>query len=47
MRRPAPSPTTTLPVYTVLVPAYREPEVIARLVERLERLEYPTATAST
>jgi cellulose synthase/poly-beta-1,6-N-acetylglucosamine synthase-like glycosyltransferase len=30
-----------LPMYTVLVPAYREPEVIAGLLESLSRLEYP------
>lgn len=30
-----------LPVYTVLVPAYREPEVIGRLVTNLANLEYP------
>jgi glycosyltransferase XagB len=31
-----------LPAYTVLVPAYREPDVIGRLVANLSRLEYPT-----
>ncbi|RZT87695.1 cellulose synthase/poly-beta-1,6-N-acetylglucosamine synthase-like glycosyltransferase [Pseudonocardia sediminis] len=30
-----------LPVYTVLVPAYREPEVIPRLVDGLRGLDYP------
>ncbi|CAN5712917.1 hypothetical protein BH10ACT1_BH10ACT1_05420 [soil metagenome] len=30
-----------LPMYTVLVPAYREPEVIDRLLHNLSRLEYP------
>jgi cellulose synthase/poly-beta-1,6-N-acetylglucosamine synthase-like glycosyltransferase len=30
-----------LPVYTILVPAYREPTVIASLIERLSLLEYP------
>ena len=30
-----------LPVYTVLVPAYHEPEVIGTLLRNLERLEYP------
>ena len=30
-----------LPVYTVLVPAYGEPEVLDDLVRALERLEYP------
>lgn len=32
---------TGLPVYTVLVPAYREPEVIARVVAGMAALEYP------
>lgn len=31
----------TLPTYTVLVPAYDEPEVIGHLVKRLRQLEYP------
>jgi cellulose synthase/poly-beta-1,6-N-acetylglucosamine synthase-like glycosyltransferase len=31
----------SLPTYTVLVPAFREPEVIARLIKELNRLEYP------
>ncbi|MGH9064163.1 MAG: glycosyltransferase family 2 protein, partial [Acidimicrobiales bacterium] len=30
-----------LPLYTVLVPAYREPEVIGSLLASLDRLEYP------
>lgn len=30
-----------LPVYTVLVPAYREPEVLAGLLSALKGLEYP------
>jgi glycosyltransferase XagB len=30
-----------LPVYTVLVPAYREPEVVGGLLAALGRLEYP------
>lgn len=30
-----------LPVYTVLVPAYREPEVVGGLLAALARLEYP------
>ena len=34
-------PDAELPVYTVLVPAYREPEVIGRLVTNLAHLEYP------
>jgi cellulose synthase/poly-beta-1,6-N-acetylglucosamine synthase-like glycosyltransferase len=35
-------PDGELPTYTVLVPAYREPEVIGRLISHLGRLEYPT-----
>ena len=31
----------SLPVYSLLVPAYREPEVIAKLLEELDRIEYP------
>lgn len=31
----------SLPVYTVLVPAYHEPEVIGDLIAHLDRLEYP------
>ncbi len=34
-------PDDDLPVYTVLVPAYREPEVVRGLVAALERLDYP------
>jgi cellulose synthase/poly-beta-1,6-N-acetylglucosamine synthase-like glycosyltransferase len=34
-------PGHLLPIYTVLVPAYHEPEVIAALVANLSRLEYP------
>ncbi len=34
-------PDEALPVYTVLIPAYREPEVIARLVRDITALEYP------
>lgn len=30
-----------LPVYTILVPAYREPSVIAAVIDRLSELEYP------
>jgi glycosyltransferase XagB len=36
-------PDDALPVYTVLVPAYREPEVVANLLANLGRLEYPAA----
>ncbi len=34
-------PDHRLPVYTILVPAYREPEVIADLLKSLSRMEYP------
>jgi cellulose synthase/poly-beta-1,6-N-acetylglucosamine synthase-like glycosyltransferase len=34
-------PDAELPVYTILVPAYHEPQVIGRLIEGLSRLEYP------
>ena len=34
-------PAKRLPVYTVLVPAYREPTVIVDLIQRLSQLEYP------
>jgi glycosyltransferase XagB len=34
-------PDAKLPMYTILVPAYREPEVIAELLAQLDRLEYP------
>lgn len=34
-------PDDELPVYTVLVPAYREPEVIHLLMEHVAALEYP------
>lgn len=34
-------PETELPTYTVLVPAYGEPSVVADLVAALERIEYP------
>ena len=34
-------PAELLPAYTVLVPAYREPEVIGELLARLEELDYP------
>ena len=34
-------PDEQLPVYTILVPAYREPSVIAGLVARLSELDYP------
>jgi cellulose synthase/poly-beta-1,6-N-acetylglucosamine synthase-like glycosyltransferase len=34
-------PDAELPVYTVLIPAYREPEVIAGLIANIVALEYP------
>jgi cellulose synthase/poly-beta-1,6-N-acetylglucosamine synthase-like glycosyltransferase len=34
-------PDELLPIYTVLVPAYREPSVIGALIARLSELEYP------
>ncbi len=34
-------PEHSLPVYTILVPAYHEPSVIAALIARLSELEYP------
>lgn len=30
-----------LPIYTVLVPAFREPEVVAKLIESVGQLDYP------
>lgn len=35
-------PDDELPVYTILVPAYREPEVIANLMASLRQLDYPS-----
>jgi cellulose synthase/poly-beta-1,6-N-acetylglucosamine synthase-like glycosyltransferase len=35
------TPDNGLPVYSVLVPAYHEPEVIQQLLTKLDRLEYP------
>jgi len=34
-------PDADLPVYTILVPAYREPTVIGALILRLSQLDYP------
>ena len=34
-------PESDLPIYTVLVPAYREPEVMVYLIRALDRLAYP------
>lgn len=36
-------PDDHLPVYTVLVPAYREPQVVAAVVASMAGLEYPAA----
>jgi glycosyltransferase XagB len=35
-------PDSELPFYTVLIPAYKEPSVITKLVENLAQLDYPT-----
>jgi cellulose synthase/poly-beta-1,6-N-acetylglucosamine synthase-like glycosyltransferase len=34
-------PTSRLPIYTILIPAYREPEVMAQLFESIHALDYP------
>jgi glycosyltransferase XagB len=34
-------PDAELPVYTVMIPAYREPEVINELIQRVTQFEYP------
>lgn len=34
-------PDELLPVYTVLIPAFHEPEVIRHLIEHIARIEYP------
>jgi len=34
-------PDELLPVYTVMIPAYREPEVINELIQRVTQFEYP------
>ena len=34
-------PDHELPVYTVMIPAYREPEVINELIQRVSQFEYP------
>jgi cellulose synthase/poly-beta-1,6-N-acetylglucosamine synthase-like glycosyltransferase len=36
-------PDDQLPLYTVMIPAYREPQIIRLLLEHLARLEYPVA----
>jgi cellulose synthase/poly-beta-1,6-N-acetylglucosamine synthase-like glycosyltransferase len=36
-------PDDELPVYTVLVPAYREPEVIGTLLAQIDAIDYPRA----
>ena len=35
-------PDRDLPVYSILVPAYREPEVIAKVIAAISGLDYPT-----
>jgi cellulose synthase/poly-beta-1,6-N-acetylglucosamine synthase-like glycosyltransferase len=35
-------PADELPVYTVIVPVYREPEVVVPLLAAIEQLEYPS-----
>lgn len=30
-----------LPIYTILIPAYKEPEVIPHLIESIKRIDYP------
>ncbi len=35
-------PDSELPTYTVMIPAYREPEVISHLMASIARLDYPT-----
>jgi cellulose synthase/poly-beta-1,6-N-acetylglucosamine synthase-like glycosyltransferase len=39
--RAAAEPAESLPVYTVLIPAYREPEVLPHLLEAIAALDYP------
>ena len=34
-------PDDELPIYTVMIPAYREPEVINELIHRVTQFEYP------
>lgn len=34
-------PESELPVYTVMIPAYKEPEVINELIQRVTQFEYP------
>jgi cellulose synthase/poly-beta-1,6-N-acetylglucosamine synthase-like glycosyltransferase len=34
-------PPSKLPIYTILVPAYREPQVIAQLLAAIQALDYP------
>jgi cellulose synthase/poly-beta-1,6-N-acetylglucosamine synthase-like glycosyltransferase len=34
-------PDDELPIYTVMIPAYREPEVIEELIQRITNFEYP------
>jgi len=34
-------PADELPIYTVLIPAYREPEIVAGLLRSIDAIEYP------
>ena len=34
-------PDDQLPIYTVMIPAYHEPEVISELIQRVTQFEYP------
>lgn len=36
-------PRKDLPIYTLLIPVYREPEVIPSLIQALKNLDYPSA----
>jgi glycosyltransferase XagB len=40
-RAPSDIPATELPIYSILVPVYREPQVIPTLLQALARLDYP------
>lgn len=43
LRRAKPLPDAALPVYSVIVPLFREAEVVPGLIESLRRLDYPVA----
>ena len=47
MSRRRGSPTTSCPIYTVLVPAYREPSIMARLIASLAAINYPTRSSTS